>query len=178
MQIFDDEFDYQTFMSQMRFILMKYNCTLHAYCLMTNHLHILLETGDVDISAIMKRLLHGYAMYYNGRHSYRGHLFEGRYVSCLVEDDDYFVQIGRYIHLNPVKARIAAAPELYKWSSYRTIIGIDDDGITNRDRTFAYFGKNAVFSYRTFVEDSASKYAVEDDRIRKSVGENELWLPW
>lgn len=178
MQIFDDDYDYQVFISQMRYLFPKNNCTLHAYCLMTNHFHILLETSDIEISRIMKKLLHDYAMYYNKKNSYRGHLFENRYVSCIVEDDEYFVQIGRYIHLNPVKAHMVNAPELYKWSSYRTMIGMEDDGLTVRKRILDYFGQNAVFKYREFVENSSFQYEILENTIRKSIGEDELWLPW
>ena len=178
MQIFDDDSDYQVFMTIMKHVFTKFDCILHAYCLMTNHFHLLLETDDVEIGKIMKQLLHDYSMYYNQKHRYKGHLFEGRYVSCLVEDDPYFMQTGRYIHLNPVKAHMVTAPEHYKWSSYRTILGMMDDGMTDRIKTLSYFKKDQIFYYREFIEDVAHKYITEENLIRKSVGEDELWLPW
>lgn len=170
--------DYQVFLQILKSALIKYRCVLHAYCLMTNHIHLLLETCDMEIGKFMKHLSECYAMYVNHKYSYRGHVFESRYKSCLVEEDAYFLQTSRYIHLNPVKAQMTNYPEDYSWSSYRTMIGIIDDGITEKKKTLAYFSNNAVFRYREFVEDIGYKYVVQEQHIRKMIGEDELWLPW
>ena len=95
-----------------------------------------------------------------------------------MRDDAYFLQTSRYIHLNPVKAGIITRPEEYFASSYCTMIGIKDDGITHRRKTLSYFPKNEVFHYREFVEDIGHKYVVQEQSIRKMIGEDELWLPW
>ena len=176
--IFEDETDYQVFLQILKTSLEKYNCILHAYCLMTNHIHLLVETGDVEIGKFMKYMSECYAMYINHKYSYRGHVFESRYKSCLVKEDTYFLQTSRYIHLNPVKARMVTHPEDYLWSSYQTVIGIADDRITEKKKTLAYFSKNSVFYYREFVEDIGHKYIVQEQHIRKMIGEEELWLPW
>ena len=102
---------------------------------MTNHIHLLVETGDVEIGKFMKYMSECYAMYINHKYSYRGHVFESRYKSCLVKEDTYFLQTSRYIHLNPVKARMVTHPEEYLWSSYQTVIGIADDRITEKEKT-------------------------------------------
>ena len=125
--IFEDEMDHQVLLQIIKTSLSKYNCWLHAYCLMTNHVHLLLETGDIEIGKFMKYMSECYAIYYNHKYGYRGHVFESRYKSCLVKEDAYFLQTSRYIHLNPVKAQMADYPEDYLWSSYRTMIGIADD---------------------------------------------------
>lgn len=151
--IFEDEIDYQVMMQVLKGCLGKYQCILHAYCLMTNHIHLLLETGNTGIDKFMKHLSERYAVYFNHKYSYRGHVFEGRYKSCLVKEDAYFLQTSRYIHLNPVKAGIVIHPEEYFASSYCTILGMKDDGITDRGKTLAYFPKNEVLHYRDFVED-------------------------
>lgn len=176
--IFEDETDYQVFLQILKTSLEKYNCILHAYCLMANHIHLLVETGDVEIGKFMKYMSECYAMYINHKYSYRGHVFESRYKSCLVKEDTYFLQTSRYIHLNPVKARMVTHPEEYLWSSYQTVIGIADDRITEKEKTLAYFSKNSVFYYREFVEDIGYKYIVQEQHIRKMIGEEELWLPW
>ena len=176
-RIFDDDYDQQVFMEGMKSQFQRFNCTVHAYCLMTNHFHILLETDDVHISDVMKPLLRNYSLYYNKRKSYRGHLFEDRYASNLVETDAYFLQVGRYIHLNPVKARMAVLPDSYKWSSYRTIIGMKDDGITKPDRTMAYFKDIVAFTYRDFMEDASGKCTAVDEEIQKSIREDSMGLP-
>lgn len=146
--IFEDEMDHQVLLQIIKTSLSKYNCWLHAYCLMTNHVHLLLETGDIEIGKFMKYMSECYAIYYNHKYGYRGHVFESRYKSCLVKEDAYFLQTSRYIHLNPVKAQMTDYPEDYLWSSYRTMIGIEDDGITEKKKTLAYFPKNSIYQYR------------------------------
>lgn len=176
--LFEEEMDYQVFLEILKSGLKKYECILHAYCLMTNHIHLLLETTDVEIGKFMKFLSERYAMYMNHKYLYRGHVFESRYKSCLVTKDDYFLQTSRYIHLNPVKAKMAVHPEEYRWSSYKTIIGMQDDQITSSYRTLAYFQNHNVTHYKEFVEDVGHKYMVHEQEIRKKMGEDEIWLPW
>lgn len=176
--LFEEDIDYQVFLQILKDSLEKYECILHAYCLMTNHIHLLLETGNIKIDKFMKCISERYAMYFNHKYLYRGHVFESRYKTCLVKDDTYFLQTSRYIHLNPVKAGMVMHPEDYFYSSYRTVTGIKDDGITNRRKTLSYFPKNSVFYYREFIEDIGHKYTVQEQSIRKMIGEDELWLPW
>lgn len=177
-EIFSNEGDYGMFLTMLSRELERYQCKVHAYCLMTNHYHLLLETSEYEVWKLMKNLAHNYAQYFNSVNSYQGHLFEGRYKACLVEDDTYFLQTSRYIHLNPVKAGIVENPEDYPWSSYRTMLGLNDDKITQICRTHGYFKKNPVVFYRQFVEDIGHKYVMNEERIRRSMGEDDLWLPW
>ena len=100
--IFKDDEDFKVFLVLMQDAKTKYGFKLHAYCLMTNHYHLLLETEQTEIWKIMKRINQIYAAYYNEKYRLTGHLFQGRYKSCLVENDSYFLQTSRYIHLNPV----------------------------------------------------------------------------
>ncbi len=178
MEIFKDEMDYESFLIILRRLTEKYAMTLHAYCLMTNHVHLLLESSDQEISGFMQRMAGDYARTYNRRHGYRGHLFENRYKGCLVRDDSYFLQTSRYIHLNPVKAGIVQHAEEYPWSSYRCMLGFRDDGMTERERTLSFFKGHSICLYRQFVEDSGHRYEAAENRIRRSMGEDALWLPW
>ena len=170
-EIFSDETDYQVFLEILKVALDKYQCKIQAYCMMTNHIHLLLETSEDEIGRFMKCLSERYAMYFNHKYQYRGHLFESRYKSCLVKEDSYFLQTSRYIHLNPVKARIVVKPEDYRWSSYQTMIALKDDRITERNRTLAYFKDNSILRYRDFVEDIGHKYVVQEHEIKKSMEE-------
>lgn len=177
--IFSNDEDYLVFLAIMKDAMTKFECKIHAYCLMTNHYHLLLETDSKPVWFFMKHLAQNYAMYFNGVTGFKGHVFEARYKSCMVKDDTYFLQSSRYIHLNPVKAKMIASVEAYKWSSFKTVIGMKDDGITTSRDTLAYFGKkNPVYHYRSFVDDISHKYVVDEDRIRRAMGEDELWLPW
>lgn len=178
MEIFKDELDYESFLIILRRLTEKHAMTLHAYCLMTNHVHLLLESSDQEIGDFMQRMAGDYAKTYNRRHGYRGHLFENRYKGCLVKDDSYFLQTSRYIHLNPVKAGMVRHPEDYPWSSYRTMLGLRDDGLTERNRTLSLFKDSSVCLYRQFVEDSGCKYEMSENAIQRSMGEDALWLPW
>ncbi|MDY2628738.1 MAG: transposase [Lachnospiraceae bacterium] len=167
MDIFSDNMDRQVFLELLKISLHRHGCILHAYCLMTNHIHLLLETSDVKVGKFMQYVTCCYSMYFNEKYRYHGHLFEGRYKSCLVKDDRYFLQTSRYIHLNPVKAKITEYPENYVWSSYRTMIGISDDKITDTIRTLSYFPVNNVLGYRAFVEDTGNNYMVQEREIGK-----------
>lgn len=178
MEIYSCDEDYQIFLSCLKAEIERYGCSVHAYCLMTNHFHLLLQTSGIEIWKLMKNLSHKYAQYYNSRHGYRGHLFENRYVSCMVEDDTYFLQTSRYIHLNPVKARMVRNPDDYYWSSFRTVVGIDDDRITECDRTLSFFTEPKCVKYRNFVEDKGHRYAVTEHEIHMRVEKEEIWLPW
>ena len=94
--LFEEEMDYQVFLEILKSGLKNYECILHAYCLITNHIHLLLETTDIEIGKFMKFLSERYATYMNHKYLYRGHVFESCYKSCLVTKDDYFLQTSRY----------------------------------------------------------------------------------
>lgn len=175
--IFGDKTDYQYFLILLADIQKRYPFELHSYCLMTNHYHLLIETREKEIWFIMKRLVQLYTCYYNNKYRTTGHLFQGRYRSCLIRDDTYFLQTSRYIHLNPVKARMISYPEDYLWSSYQTLIGMNHFPLVTVEKTLSYFKKDARIRYRAFVEDTET-FRVHEIDIQKSIGEDELWLPW
>ncbi|MFB5661037.1 transposase [Alteribacillus sp. HJP-4] len=99
-----------------------YDYDLHAYCLMSNHIHLLIETFTDDISSIMHRLQTNYAIYFNSKYKVNGHVFQGRFYSDPMKDETHFFEVGRYIHLNPVLAEITADPADYRWCSARTYL--------------------------------------------------------
>ncbi len=94
------------------------SCHIHAYCLMDNHIHLLIAEGSEDIATVMKRIGVSYVSYYNKRHERLGPLFQDRYRSEPVGDTGYFITLLRYIHLNPVEAEMVTSPEQYRWSSW------------------------------------------------------------
>lgn len=101
------------------------NFLLPAYCLMDNHVHMLIKEQTSQLPDIMKRVNVSYAGYFNRKYDRVGPLFQGRYKSENIEDEKYFLAVARYIHQNPMKAGMASAPESYKWSSYRDYININ-----------------------------------------------------
>ena len=102
--IYRDRDDYGLFLRLLKEVQNRYPFVLQAYCLMTNHFHLELTTVNDPIWKIMKPVMNHYARMFNQKYGYDGHLFDSRYTSCLIEDDRYFLEVSRYIHLNPVKA--------------------------------------------------------------------------
>lgn len=117
--IFSDKQDYGFFLDLLIESTELWKVNIAAYCMMSNHYHILLQTPEGNISRCMRHLNSIYTQRYNRRHKYDGQLFRGRYKSVLVSNDSHLLQLVRYIHKNPVKAGIVKNPEEYPWSSYK-----------------------------------------------------------
>lgn len=117
--IFLNDSDRERFLSILSSTVHRYNWLCHAYCLMDNHYHLLLETPDPNLSSGMRQLNGVYTQTFNRNHNRVGHVFQGRYKAILVEKDAHLLELCRYIVLNPVAADIAAQPEAWSWSSYR-----------------------------------------------------------
>jgi len=120
-QIVDDVKDRKNFVARMGTIALETATPIYAWALMSNHAHILLRSGPKGLSVFMRRLLSGYAISYNIRHNRYGHLFQNRYKSIVCEEDPYFRELVRYIHLNPLRATLVkSVRELdgYPWSGH------------------------------------------------------------
>jgi REP element-mobilizing transposase RayT len=102
----------------------RFGIIIHAYCLMINHYHLIVETPRANISKAMQLVNSYYNTYYLHQHGYVGHLFQGRFKAILVERDEYLEELSRYIHLNPVRAGLTRRPDEYEWSSYRAFLGL------------------------------------------------------
>ncbi len=124
--IFRDRSDYIILLKMLLSVREKVPFVLHAYCLMTNHFHLELTTSTEPIWKIMKPLMQNYAMYFNSTYGYTGHVFDSRYTSCLIEDGRYFLEVIRYIHLNPVKAAMVKTPLDYEYSSYKFYVNNEE----------------------------------------------------
>ena len=114
-----DDMDREKWVDWLRRTIETYNWRLHAWVLMTNHAHVFVETPVPNLSAGMQYLGGSYTSYFNRRHRCCGHLFQGRYKGHLIEEQGYFLEVSRYLHLNPVRAKMVSRPEEYPWSSYR-----------------------------------------------------------
>lgn len=117
---FSKESDYLVYLEWLAEYAIANAVRLHAYVLMSNHVHLLLTAGDgTSVAGLMKAIGQRYAQYYNRHHDRSGSLWVGRYRSCLVQDEAYFLTCQRYIELNPVRAGMVEHPAAYRWSSYR-----------------------------------------------------------
>lgn len=124
MPCFLDDEDRQRYLQCLLDALARFDCRLHAYVLMDNHVHLLMTPEDAGgVSRLMHTFARNYAVLFNRRHGRTGTLWEGRYKACLIDSESYFLACSRYIELNPMRAWIAADPADYPWSSYRANAG-------------------------------------------------------
>jgi REP element-mobilizing transposase RayT len=131
---------------------------IHAFCWMTNHLHALIQIGEPALGLIVKRFAMRYARYRHKQLRTTGHLFERRYKAWLVDTDNYFIALLRYIHLNPVEARIVDSADEYPWSSHRAYLGLEVLPWVTIDFGLSLFGKSidvARLKYREVINDIA-----------------------
>lgn len=161
--IFRDDEDKARFLERLGQTVSEGKCTVYAWVLMDNHVHILFKSGKQGISAVMRKLLTWYAQYFNRKHRRTGHLFENRYKSILCDEDNYLLALIRYIHLNPVRANIVTTLEQldrYPWSGHRTLIGKAKHPWMDVDHALSEFGttrRKAVNEYRRFMQAGLSQ---------------------
>jgi len=152
------------------------NYFLYAFCLMDNHVHLLIQPNSVEIGQLMKRIMTAYAQYFNNKYERIGHLFQDRFKSEVVEDDKYFFTLLSYIHNNPVKAGRCQVPKQYPYSSIHEYIGEVVPGKTTKEG-LSLFGS---LCYMPTI--CTQKEAEREERIRKEAGSNtntpymNLWI--
>lgn len=123
--IYADARDRQQFLAVVAVVVERCNWRCHAYCLMDNHYHLLIETPRGNLSAGMRQLNGVYTQRFNRRHGRVGHVFQGRFKAIVVERESYLLELCRYVVLNPVRAGVVRQPERYRWSSYRATAGLE-----------------------------------------------------
>jgi putative transposase len=121
--IFADDKDRYRFYLFLQEGVEKFGHRIHAFCLMNNHVHLAIQVGDKPLSRIMQQLCFRYTQWINSRQKKVGHLFQGRYKAIVVDADEYLVELVRYIHLNPVRAKLVKTHEAYRWSGHRAYLG-------------------------------------------------------
>lgn len=163
--IFFDAKDREKWQSLLQKGLARCKHRLHAYCWMTNHVHMLLQAGETPLSTFLGTLASTYAKSINARNDRVGHLFERRYRASLVQQDVYLLEVVRYIHLNPVRAGITDSPDDYAWSSHRVYSGHARPPWLTTDFVLSCFGssyRTARKEYRQFIEADKQPLAAED----------------
>lgn len=154
--VFKSQRDREKFLEYLESATVRRGARVHAYCLMSNHYHLLLETPEGNLSAIMQHINGAYTIYFNTKRRRFGHLLQGRYKAILVEREEYALELSRYIHLNPVRAKMVERPEGYRWSNYGAYVGEAPapewlvTGVVLRDTSRGV--ERAQGEYRRFVE--------------------------
>ena len=120
--IFRKSGDYDKFMSYLSICNKKFDWSIYCYCIMPNHFHLLVRTRTHPLGHIMKSLQTSYGVYFNKKYKRVGPVFSGRFKSIICQEDSYFLQVSKYIHLNPVKAGLCNSPEDFQYSSFREYI--------------------------------------------------------
>lgn len=121
--IFFDDDDRQSFCCKLESAIYQYDCKIHLFCLMDNHVHLVVEVSHIPVSKIMQSIMTGYAKYINHKQKMRGHLFEGRFKSALVQDEKYLMELCCYIHMNPIHGGLTKSLDNYRWSSHGNYMG-------------------------------------------------------
>jgi REP element-mobilizing transposase RayT len=170
-QIVNDVADRKNFVDRLGGLSVDTKTSIYAWAIMTNHAHLLLRSSEMGLSGFMRRLLTGYAVSYNRRHRRWGHLFQNRYKSIVCDEDAYFTELVRYIHLNPLRAKLVKSLsqlDRYRWSGHGVLMGKIERDWQDRNYVLKWFGKKeseAEAAYRNYV-----KKAVGEGRRPELVG--------
>jgi REP element-mobilizing transposase RayT len=162
-RIVDDRWDRRNFVSRLGQVASDTQTDVYAWALMTNHAHILLRSSQYGLSRFMRRFLTGYAITYNLRHKRHGHLFQNRYKSIVCDEDAYFRELVRYIHLNPLRAEVVknmSELDKYHWSGHSVLMGKVNREWQDRDYVLSWFGQKewqARRAYRKYVEEGVQE---------------------
>lgn len=154
--ILSDAKDKKMFIERLGAAVIEGQCAIYAWAVMDNHSHILFRSGKQGISEVMRKVLTWYAQYYNRRHNRTGHLFENRYKSILCEEDRYLLALVRYIHLNPIRAKVVSSLEEldnYPWTGHRMIVRKENKWM-DIEHVLAQFGetrRQGMREYRRFM---------------------------
>ena len=172
--IFEDDEDRRRFVERLGIVKKNLKFELYAYCLMNNHVHLLIKENGSELSTIMKKIQTSYVYFFNWKYERCGHLFQDRYKSECVEDDRYFYTVIRYIHQNPVKDGISAIDK-YKWSSFSDYITLK--GITDTNCFLGMLGNESQKKYIEFMFEENNdmclelneKYKLTDEKARELI---------
>ncbi len=151
--IFYEDNDYERFLGALSKAKISSGCKIYCYCLMSNHIHLLVKEYTENVSTFIKRLCAGYVLWYNNKYARVGPLFQDRFKSEPVETDKYFLTVVRYIIRNPIKAGIVRKPEEYKWVSYDVFVNKSErENLIDLGYVLAYFSKDRKTAVAKFIE--------------------------
>jgi len=166
--------DYRAYLDRLEKYHTQCQVRIYAYCLMPNHVHLLVETGSTPLAKFMQGVQQSYTQYFNRRYQKVGHLFQGRYKAIICDRDKYLLALVRYIHLNGVRAKLATRPERYRYSGHNSYLGSGTDKLVEATPILKLIGGKKA--YERFVlegtgeEHNQAYYAVEDQMFLGEAG--------
>jgi len=168
-QTFLTDRDYAVYLARLAAYRKRYGVVLYAYCLMPNHVHLLVQTSAPPLAKFMQGLQQSYTQRFNRIHDKVGHLFQGRYKAIVCEREEYLLTLVRYIHLNPVRARLVDDPEAYPYSGHRAYLIGDGRGLIDPGPVLNLLGGRAAYRQFVLAEIGAAHeeryYQTEDQRF-------------
>jgi len=173
-RLFKGDDDFQKYISLLAFYKERYKYSLYAYALMSNHVHLLIETRQIPPSKILQGINQSYTMYFNRKYKTVGHLFQGRYKAILCDKDAYLLSLIKYIHLNPVKAKIAKAAGGYRWSSHRSYDKQQKNNIVDTDPVLRMFSENKSQARKLYMAYMDDGIEVKKEDMYKTVSQRIL----
>jgi len=151
--VFRDDTDRELFLNILAGVTERFHWLCHAFCLMDNHYHLVIETPDANLSKGMRQLNGVYTQAFNRRHRRVGHLFQGRFKAILVQKESHFLEVCRYVVLNPVRARSVVTPQQWRWGSYGATAGlVRAHRCLSMEEILAQFGRRRTLAYRKYQE--------------------------
>lgn len=181
-KIFRDDEDRLKFISILKKKQSEIDLSFYAYCLMDNHIHLVLRENNNEISLIMKGIATSYAMYFNIKYGRVGHVFQDRFKSEAVEDERYLMAVIRYVHFNPIKACMVERPEDYRWSSYQWYIKpeVEEAKFMDAKYILEIISENqevAIKEFeRFFMEKNDDVFLDDDESSIRTLEEGEAYL--
>lgn len=171
--VFHDKEDFELYLGLVYRFKRRYQFKLFAYCLMTNHIHLLVEVGEAGtLSQIMHSITTAHTRHYHHKYQSTGHVWQGRFKSPIVSDDAYMLTVMQYIEQNPVRAGLASAVDQYRWSSYRLNVRTETSRLLDREQNPVYQGMGNTWAERTAHYRQKMQMSLEEKElgdIRKSV---------
>lgn len=184
--IFMRNTDREEFLKRLEQVSIRSDLLIYAWCLMPNHFHLLVRRRSIELSLAMRRLLTGYAQWFNKKHDRVGHLFQNRYKDKIVQEDGYFLVLVRYIHANPVKANLVklSSLESYPWTGHSTLVGGVDRSWQETDYVLSLFADDKRVARKKLISFMANIDADGDEvgekwvtRFSSGSSESDIMVP-
>lgn len=174
-RVFKGRDDYERYLKILETYKIQYHYFLYAYVLMGNHVHLLIETKETPLSKIIQGINQSYTIYFNKRYRMVGHLFQGRYKAILCEKDAYLLSLVKYIHLNPIRARVVKSLEEYPWSSHRYYVRkVKNEGFVDTEQVLKIFSESKGKARRLYWDYMAGRDGVKREDVYSIVSQRVL----